>query len=828
MYPDTIMFVVSAICLTITFAVTIYLIVTNKKSKLIKNLLNEKISKGNDITRTITAMKELQKTVSLESQTLTSLGDNQQQNENLTITLADVGDKPRISSSKISNTAFSSSSQAGERYGLNNFNEAVLEGKYKVESEIFGGGMSRVFIVKNTKLGNRWILKYIPSYFGKLANEEDLLRHLNHPGLPKIVDIFNDTNGVYLIESYIEGITLSDLLKQEDSLNKVVIQDWAEQLAQILMYLHSLNITHLDIKPSNVILTFGNRLVLIDFGIAKYNNASAPRTTGITFQYAAPEQLPIEIPETYAKLVNVRFGDSLVKKTQITTDERTDIYSFGVVIFRLLTGVLPTVANQNIIKGMVSKDLADVILKCMAVDPSRRYQSAQQVLLALRSAEGASYKLTGYLTWRRVFATAAAFMFVVSASTFAGGYVIYADEQNSIIDAKPMVMTVSVQHSSLLKIDKVHSDGDVDAINADDIRWEFSDNNIAAFDGARVLGLNLGKTQVTGSYRDKEVILNVNVVEPMENLTQISQWYRKDSYADVYAGSAEHAMEDGLLRSAAFYGPESMDTLPGGTIYVIDSGWLRKINGEEIITVDPDKPWFSYSKVRTFGNDAYLLINPYEDESGTLLYGIEKLGDPDGIYLADYQYSAILDYDISNEGVLYFIEENYVAGGIALKSMGLDSWKNAELLVDSLPGGTNCLTCADDGSVYLASSETGVIQKYKDGELYNFAGISEEKAFIDGDAPRFYMPVALRYVNESLYVLDYNVLRRIQILDGVAQNCMTVMGKASPTTERELTYKEALVQDIIPSWSTLADVVVTEDNVLLSDPLYSVIWRTKV
>ena len=150
------------------------------------------------------------------------------------------------------------------------FDPEVLRGQYEIEAEITGGGMSRVFIAKKTNIGNDWIVKYVPSAIGQLTNEADILKSLNHISLPKIIDIFDDDSGLYIVQSYVEGMGLNQILKSSGTLHEFMLLDFAKQLAQVLKYLHERGpILHLDLKPSNIMVTHDSKLVLIDFGISK-------------------------------------------------------------------------------------------------------------------------------------------------------------------------------------------------------------------------------------------------------------------------------------------------------------------------------------------------------------------------------------------------------------------------------------------------------------------------------------------------------------------------------------------------------------------------------
>lgn len=170
-----------------------------------------------------------------------------------------------------------------------NLDVSPLSGKYELLREIHGGGMSRVFLARSVKLGSEWIVKFVER--AELADEAEVLKKLNHISLPPIIDIFQTAQGTFLVERYIEGYSLSEVLALGQEIRESQICDWGLQLAQVLHYLHTLPtpIIHCDLKPSNIMVTHDNRLVLIDFGISKRVGLGAG-ASGLTYRYAAPEQ----------------------------------------------------------------------------------------------------------------------------------------------------------------------------------------------------------------------------------------------------------------------------------------------------------------------------------------------------------------------------------------------------------------------------------------------------------------------------------------------------------------------------------------------------------
>ena len=237
-----------------------------------------------------------------------------------------------------------------------------LNNKYKLERKIAEGGMSSIYLCTNIELGNKWIAKKIELKYANYIYEEEILKKLNHMSLPKIIDICKDDSGVYIIQSYIEGISLQ---KKLDNLGRFQVDkviDYTLQLCEVLIYLHNMKpraIIHKDIKPSNIIITEYDKLVLIDFGISEELGGVKGSLKGGTNTYASPEQLG----------------------SKRESDTRSDIYSLGILMHRMLRGQLPgNIETTNIQKkSLIYKKLIEISLKASAFLPEERYQGVEEI-----------------------------------------------------------------------------------------------------------------------------------------------------------------------------------------------------------------------------------------------------------------------------------------------------------------------------------------------------------------------------------------------------------------------------------------------------------------
>lgn len=251
----------------------------------------------------------------------------------------------------------------------------LFNGRYKTLDLIGKGGMSKVYLAESTTLGTKWAIKAVDkklnAQFDLLA-EPNILKKLNHPALPRIIDIEEDETNIYIIEDYIDGRSLDSRLKTEKRFDEETVINWSKQLCDVLIYLHNQKpnpIIYRDMKPANIIVTKENRVKLIDFGIArefKIENDSDTTYMG-TRGYAAPEQ----------------YGSS-------QTDQRTDIYSLGVTMYHLITGKSPNEPPYEFkkireIDPNFSEGMEYIINKCIQNDPTKRYQSMEELLYDLEN-----------------------------------------------------------------------------------------------------------------------------------------------------------------------------------------------------------------------------------------------------------------------------------------------------------------------------------------------------------------------------------------------------------------------------------------------------------
>lgn len=251
---------------------------------------------------------------------------------------------------------------------------SLVDGKYKILNKVGQGGMSVVYLAMNERANKQWAVKEVrkdgvldfESVKQGLVAETDILKRLDHPFLPSIVDVIDTDDSFIIIMDYIQGNSLDKALKEFGAQPEADVIEWAKMLCDVLGYLHTREpaIIYRDMKPANVMLKPDGTISLIDFGTARQHKASKVEDTTClgTRGYAAPEQ--------YGGMGQ--------------TDARTDIYCLGATIYHLVTGMNPGEPPYEIypiraIDPSLSPGLEKIILKCTQNDPNMRYQSCAEL-----------------------------------------------------------------------------------------------------------------------------------------------------------------------------------------------------------------------------------------------------------------------------------------------------------------------------------------------------------------------------------------------------------------------------------------------------------------
>ncbi len=255
--------------------------------------------------------------------------------------------------------------------------KAIIGERYQVETVLGKGGFGATYLVLDQRVqGKRWALKEIPEILFD-EYEVSLLSQLDHPSIPIIVDRFIDTGMVYLVLKFGGSKTLATECKQQKQIAYETLKPWIIQTADVLKYLHNRTppIIHRDLKPENILIDDQDRIMLIDFGIAKESVAeSVTRTLGraASHGFSPPEQV---------------MGTG--------TDVRSDIYSFAATLYFSLVGKTPVAAHERVAGAIlqapselvsgISVEINAMIMKALSLNLNDRPQTIDEFLAPFTS-----------------------------------------------------------------------------------------------------------------------------------------------------------------------------------------------------------------------------------------------------------------------------------------------------------------------------------------------------------------------------------------------------------------------------------------------------------
>lgn len=281
---------------------------------------------------------------------------------------------------------------------------SIIDGKYKILNKIGQGGMSVVYLAMNERANKQWAIKEVRKDGVKdydvvrqgLIAETDILKRLNHPHLPSIIDVIDRDDTFLIVMDYIEGKSLDHWLKKDGAQPQEKVVEWAKQICDVLGYLHSRKppIIYRDLKPANVMLKPDGQIMIIDFGTAReFKETSIEDTSCLGTQgYAAPEQ----------------YGG------HGQTDARTDIYTLGATMYHLLTGHNPSLPPYEMYpirrwNSALSSGLEKIVLKCTQRNPNDRYQNCAELMYALEhyGELDSAYRRKQSIKWKSFVASCA-------------------------------------------------------------------------------------------------------------------------------------------------------------------------------------------------------------------------------------------------------------------------------------------------------------------------------------------------------------------------------------------------------------------------------------
>ena len=269
-------------------------------------------------------------------------------------------------------------------------------GPYTILELLGSGGMGEVYLAQDSRLGRRVALKLLPDHF--VTNEDRLRRFrqearavsaLNHPNIITIHEIGEAETTHYIVTEFIEGETLRALLTR-NRIEFVRALDIATQTASALAAAHVAGIVHRDIKPENIMLRRDGYVKVLDFGIAKLMPEGPAPSMGKSFETSP------------GLIVGTAHYMSPEQAQGLKVDERTDIWSLGVVLYEMLTGQLPfkgktpshtvvSIVEQQVpplVRGPeVPVELERILMKALNKHPEERYQTTKDMLVDLRTLQ---------------------------------------------------------------------------------------------------------------------------------------------------------------------------------------------------------------------------------------------------------------------------------------------------------------------------------------------------------------------------------------------------------------------------------------------------------
>src|SRR5215470_2920236 len=275
---------------------------------------------------------------------------------------------------------------------------------YRILSRIGAGGMGEVYLAQDTTLGRNVALKILPA---EVASNPDRIRRfvqeakaaaaLNHPNIAHIYEI-GDAGGVkFIAMEFIDGQTLRQYIRGEQvGLPKLLrhLQHVAEGLAKA----HAAGIVHRDLKPDNIMITRDGHAKILDFGLAKLIEPQHPGGANGSGSEDATILQPHSTPGLILGTIGYMSPEQAQGKKEI--DHRSDIFSFGCILFEVITRQKAFVGKDNIdslnkiIREMppplssfnptIPSDLQRIVRRCLAKDPDERYQSIKDVALELK------------------------------------------------------------------------------------------------------------------------------------------------------------------------------------------------------------------------------------------------------------------------------------------------------------------------------------------------------------------------------------------------------------------------------------------------------------
>ncbi|MGA7927177.1 MAG: protein kinase [Candidatus Sulfotelmatobacter sp.] len=277
-------------------------------------------------------------------------------------------------------------------------------GPYEIQSSVGAGGMGEVYRARDTRLDRTVAIKILPAAVSsdpdrllRFQHEAHILSTLNHPNVLAIFDVGEQNDVRYLVSEFLEGQSMREALAA-GALPRRKATEYALEIAKGLAAAHEKGVVHRDLKPDNIFITGDDRVKILDFGLAKQTATESAADESPTLTVAAPTTLGTVMGTVgYMSPEQVR-GQ--------TVDPRSDIFSFGAVLYEMISGkrafsgessvetmnaiLKEDVAELSASAGHGSPGLDRIIRRCLEKKPERRFQSASDLAFAIEALSATS------------------------------------------------------------------------------------------------------------------------------------------------------------------------------------------------------------------------------------------------------------------------------------------------------------------------------------------------------------------------------------------------------------------------------------------------------
>jgi serine/threonine-protein kinase len=267
---------------------------------------------------------------------------------------------------------------------------STFAGRYQIIEELGKGGMGKVYKAQDTEIKEKVAIKLIKpevasdkKIIERFQNELKFARKISHRNVCRMYDLNKEERSYYITMEYVDGEDLKSMIRMMGQLSPGKAISIAKQMCEGLAEAHSLGVIHRDLKPSNIMIDKMGNAKIMDFGIARSIKAKGITGTGVmigTPEYMSPEQVEGE-----------------------DVDQRSDIYSLGVILYEMMTGIVPfkgetafsiamkhkteMPSDPREINSQITEEISQVILRSMEKDKKRRYQGVDELLHVLNEIE---------------------------------------------------------------------------------------------------------------------------------------------------------------------------------------------------------------------------------------------------------------------------------------------------------------------------------------------------------------------------------------------------------------------------------------------------------